>query len=263
MLDFLIQESAKDYHAQAKDYLSSHALADFRRSPILYRKKQLGLIPDKDRPAYVVGRAAHTCILEGIDVYAKRYAFGRPVNKKTGEVYGKKTKAYMEWEEQQGKPVLTHDQDILIQKLSHVVYEHEEARELLSTGIPEGTVRGEYLGIPAQARPDYVNENKGLIELKTCDKLDFFESDARRYQYMHQLAFYRSVLAPFAGGQIPAYFIAVEKQEPFRVGVWRVGDDALAVAAQENDEAVERLRVCIEKREWKSGYEEVRTFEML
>ena len=59
-LGFLIREPAEEYHAKAKDYLSSHQLGDFRKCPALYRKKKLGLVPDEDRPAYQIGRAAHT-----------------------------------------------------------------------------------------------------------------------------------------------------------------------------------------------------------
>jgi RecB family exonuclease len=44
--------------------LSSHLLADFRRCPLLYYRKRLGLVPDEDRPAYLLGHAAHTLILE-------------------------------------------------------------------------------------------------------------------------------------------------------------------------------------------------------
>lgn len=34
--NLLIQEPAETYHAAAKDFLSSHRLADFRRCPLLY-----------------------------------------------------------------------------------------------------------------------------------------------------------------------------------------------------------------------------------
>ena len=47
----LIQEPAEEYHAKAKQHLSSHQLGNFRRCPALYRKKQLGLVGDEDRPA--------------------------------------------------------------------------------------------------------------------------------------------------------------------------------------------------------------------
>ena len=76
-IDFLQHEPAEDYHAKAKHYLSSHALGDFRRSPLLYHKKKSGLIPDDDRPAYLVGRAAHTLILEGRGAFDREFACHR------------------------------------------------------------------------------------------------------------------------------------------------------------------------------------------
>jgi hypothetical protein len=63
-LRFLIREPAEVYHARSRDYVTAHALNDFRRCPVLYRKKQMGVVPERDSAAYVVGRAAHTLILE-------------------------------------------------------------------------------------------------------------------------------------------------------------------------------------------------------
>ena len=90
---FLIREPAEGYHAKSREHLSSHALADFRHCPLLYRRKQLGLIPDTDRPAYQIGRAAHTLILEGRERFDAEYAIGGPINEKTGKCFGSATKA--------------------------------------------------------------------------------------------------------------------------------------------------------------------------
>ncbi|NLF17831.1 MAG: hypothetical protein GX595_11330, partial [Lentisphaerae bacterium] len=94
---FLIAERAEVYHARAGDFLSSHLLADFRRCPELFHRKQLGLIPDEDSPAYALGRAAHTLILEGPEAFAAEYAVGGPVNPRTGLPFGRATKAFQEW----------------------------------------------------------------------------------------------------------------------------------------------------------------------
>jgi len=67
-----IHEDADTYHAKAKGergYLSSHMLGLFRKCPRLFRRKQLGLVPDKDTAAYAVGRAAHVLVLEGRERY--------------------------------------------------------------------------------------------------------------------------------------------------------------------------------------------------
>lgn len=95
-LDFLLREPAEMYHVKSKEHLTSHALADFRENPLLYRKRQLGLVVAEDRPAFQVGRAAHTLILEGCDAYRRQYAFGEPTNPATGKLYDSRSKAYQE-----------------------------------------------------------------------------------------------------------------------------------------------------------------------
>ena len=115
---FLIREPAEVYHAKAKEHLTSHDLGDFRRCPLLYRKKKLGLIADEDRPAYLIGRALHTLVLEGRDRFEAEYAVGGPINPKTGEIFGPTTKAFAEWAAAQGKPVLTVAQFDLVENMA-------------------------------------------------------------------------------------------------------------------------------------------------
>ena len=95
--DFIIIEPATEYHAKRNEYLSSHMLADFRKCPELFHKKETGLIENEDRPAYVIGRAAHCLILEGGEEFHSQYTVGEPINEKTGKPYGKSTLAYQDW----------------------------------------------------------------------------------------------------------------------------------------------------------------------
>ena len=259
----LIREPAEVYHAQAGDYLSSHMLAEFRRNPLLFHKKELGLIQDQDRPAYVLGRAAHVLILEGRDAYEQAYAIGGPINPKTGQPFGSRTKAFQEWAEEQGKPVLNDDQAALIESLNGSVRDHEHAAGLLADGIPEGVIRAEYCGLPCQSRLDWLNPERGIVDLKTCDNLDWLQMDARSYGYVYQLAFYRSLAATLTGQRLPVYMIAVEKREPLRTGVWRMSEEVLGLAQKENEEAIARLIACREKDEWLTGYEDIRTYDLI
>ena len=169
IVDTILHESAEVYQAKAAEYLTSHQLADFRRCPLLYRKKKLGLVEDEDRPAYLVGRALHTLVLEGHEAFGKEYAVGGPVNPKTGELYGSSTKAFAEWAAQQGKPVLTFQQHDLVERMAEGVRGHGLARDLLSEGTPEGVVRAEYCQMPCQIRMDWFDPHRGLVDLKTCD----------------------------------------------------------------------------------------------
>jgi hypothetical protein len=260
---FLIREPADVYHAKSTCFLSSHQLADFRRNALLFRKKELGLIKDEDRPAYVIGRAAHVLILEGREAYEHGYAFGGPVNPKTGEPFGSRTKAFQEWADAQGKPVLDDEQAALIENLYAAVQAHEHAAALLADGVAEGVVRAEYCGVMAQSRLDWLNPQRGIVDLKTCDNLDWLQLDARNYEYAHQLAFYRSILAALTHSVLSVYLIAVEKREPFRCGVWRMGEEVLGIAQKENEEAIGRLKACRDNDHWPTGYEEIRVFDWI
>ena len=262
-IDVLTREPAETYHAQSANYLGSHALADFRRSPLLYHRKKTGVVPDQDRPAYQIGRAAHVLILEGRQEFAKQFAVGGPINPKTGKPFGSNTKAFSDWSADQGKPVLTDEQLSLVEEMNIGVHRNEMAKELFSVGLAEGVVRSDYCGIPCQIRIDWFNPHVGIVDLKTCDDLTWFEADARRYGYIHQLSFYRSVLQQVTPQYFSVLLVGIEKREPFRCGVWRIGDDVLGIAKQENEQALERLKRCQEQDHWPSGYEELRTFDSI
>jgi hypothetical protein len=256
--DFIISEPAEEYHANRSKFLSSHALADFRKCPEFFRKKESGEIQDVDRPAYVIGRAAHTLTLEGIDKFNAEYTVGEPVNPQTGKAYGKSTQAYQSWLDSQNKPVISPSDFNFLKRLQTAVWLHNGAAEMLQEGVAEGVVRTSYCGVPCQIRMDFFNTQFGIIDLKTCDALDYFESDARRYHYIHQAAFYRAVLREVSQNSYPFHLIAVEKQEPFRCGVWRVCGDALEQAESENKAAIGRLTQCRLNNLWPTGYEETR-----
>jgi len=261
-LNILDVEPAEQYHARACAFLSSHRLLDFIKCPLLFRKKDLGLIADKDSPAYLLGRAAHTRILEGRDVYEATFALGGPINPKTNRPFGSTTKAFAAWAHAQGKPVLSHEQVDLIEQMAGGVAQNDEAVDLLLYGRAEGVVRAEYCHTPCQIRLDWLHPHRGLVDLKTCDDLTWFESDARRFGYQRQLAFYRAVLARHLDGLlVPVHLVAVEKKEPFRCGVWRVGDETLAIAQSENEAAMRRLLLCRQRDEWPTGYEEIRILD--
>jgi hypothetical protein len=87
-MSFLIHESAEEYHAKAKHYLSSHQLADFRKCPQLYYRKKTQPRTQEESPAYLVGRAAHVLILEGFERFREDFAVGGPINARTGQPIG-------------------------------------------------------------------------------------------------------------------------------------------------------------------------------
>jgi hypothetical protein len=260
-LGVLSAEPADEYHAKAGEYLSSHQLLDFMACPWLYRKKQLGLIADYDSPALLLGRAAHVRILEGRDAYETQFAFGGPINPRTGKPFGSTTKAFAQWAEAQGKPVLSHDNVELIEQMASGVAMNDEAVDLLLYGRSEGVIRTSYCDTPCQSRFDWIHPHRGVVDLKTTADLTWFENDAKRRRYHNQMAFYQGVLGQVIDELVPVYLIGIEKTEPFRCGVWRLGDNTLAIARQENEEAIRRLRRAWEIDAFPTGYEVIRILD--
>jgi len=263
-MSVLSHEPADAYHARGGEYLGSHALGKFQLCPLLYHKDRLGLIAETDRPAYLLGQAAHCRILEGKDEFARRYLVSDgPVNKNTGKPFKSDSQAYQNWAEAQGKPIVSSKHGRLIENLAVGVAMNERAVDLIVDGVAEGVVRADYCGIPCQIRIDWLNPSLGIADLKTCDDLDYFESDGCRYGYAYQMAFYRAVLAERIGQLVPVNFIAVEKKEPFRCGTWLLSPETLDHCARENEAVIGRLKECRRLGSWPTGYEEVRVFDAI
>ena len=260
--DCVIQEEEKVYHGRADENLSSHQLRDFRKCPALYFRKRAGLVSDPDRPAFLVGRAVHCLAIEGREAFDARFLVGGPINEKTGKPYGATTKAHADWARKQTREVLAEEQAGPVEAMAAAVRAHDLVSRMFTGGVAEGVVRREYEGVPSQIRIDYLHPSYGIIDLKTTESLDWFESDCRKYGYIHQLAFYRAVLALATGmpeEDIPCRLVAVEKEEPYRCGVWLVTAALLDDHALENRRVIEELRYCRDSGVWPTRFEEGRT----
>ena len=230
---YLIDIPADEYHAATKrnEYTTSHRLNLYRRCPKLYKKTIDGEIVEGDTATFLLGRATHTLILEGAEAFKSEYMVSDgPENPKTGKPYGKTAQAYVSWAAAQEKPVISSEDFGLIETMGEAVRAHEVAAELLSDGVAEATVRVSWNGEPVQARIDWLDTDRGVIcDLKTCDDLDKFRYNIRDFGYVTQMAFYAHALelAGYAGPRLKAYLIAVEKREPYRVGVFEISAPTL------------------------------------
>jgi exodeoxyribonuclease VIII len=273
----LIVEPFEEYRRQASWCLTSHALADFRRSPALFHKKHvLRAIPDEDKASYRIGRALHCVVLEPLEFAARYATHGYPVNEKTGEPFGAQTKAFTEWAEAQApREVLTPAEWRVISGMAGGI-RTPHAIELLSAGTAEVVVRhvakepredvwpNTYeLPLSVQGRFDWIDVSRRIVvDLKTCDELRHFEADARRFGYANQAAFYADLLPSFIGDGWKFFFIAIEKHEPYAWAVFEVSQALLAASMQENREAMQRLSDCIATGSWPTCWEDPRTMDV-
>ena len=89
-----------------------------------------------------------------------------------------------------------------------------------------------------------------------------FESDARRFGYLHQFAFYREVAKAAGGVELDMSAVVLEKKSPFRAGVWHFPADVLEPYAMQNREALQRLLKHRTDNHWPTGYERTREFSL-
>ena len=262
MNDKLLIIPEEEYHAASRrgEYLSSHNLAKFRESgPAYYRAFMDGLVPEPKREAYAFGSAAHKLILEGEDAFLRDYVVSDgPINEKTGEPFGKLTKVYKEWLDSQAGEVISCADAAAIHAMDASVKSHPVAGRLFSSGVPERVVRAVYAGKPCQIRMDWFDDI-GIVDLKTTADLDWFDSDLRRFGYVYQGSFYREVLvAAFGGEAKPVTIVAIEKQPPYRTGVWTLSTEVLIEAASRNEAAINRMLECERTSVWPTGFEDSR-----
>lgn len=268
---YLLDIPADEYHAATKrnEFTTSHRLNLFRKCPALYKKTIDGEIVEGDTAAFQLGRATHTLILEGPDKFAAEYVVSDgPTNEKTGKPYGKMTKAYADWLAEQTRPIVSSEEYALMLKMREAVHAHPVAKDLLASGIAEGTVRTTWDDEPVQARFDWFDPERGiLLDLKTCSDVDRFGFDIRDFGYVYQMAFYGMVLRR-AGyeGKLRVFLVAVEKKEPYRVCVAEFFPMTLNDANDSepgtkygpgNDQAIAELRRCRKTGVWPTRYEEV------
>jgi hypothetical protein len=119
----------------------------------------------------------------------------------------------------------------MVEQMAAAVKGHALAHELLADGVAEGVVRCEYAQFQCQARIDWINPRleHGIVDLKTTDELDSFEFALRALGYVHQVAFYRALVAIAGGHLLPVHIVAVEKRER--------SASALAIAPEVLDQA--------------------------
>jgi hypothetical protein len=222
----------------------------------------------------ITGSAAHKLILEGQEEFDKCYVYGGPVNPKTGNEYGRETKAYQEWELQQrqehGNDVtfLSTDQYSQVQQMQISVHSHEQAMNLLREGQAEQVIRTNYCGVACQSRYDWIDKSC-ITDLKTCQNLDNFQSDAMKYGYGIQFTFYAMILEQAVGQSFKividmpdVYVIAVEKNFPYRTGVFFFAPVNYDFFVPKIVKAFNNYKKCLETGQFPTMFQKVLTLNL-
>ena len=199
-----------EYHAHAALGSTTAKLA--LRSMRLLRDRIDGIDKVTDKPHFQIGRLAHQMILEP-GRFAELVTDKGPINEKTGQPFGRGTKAFAEW--QAANPGIT-----VVEPWLYLAFERmpDEVCRLLAGGECESSVFQSFNGLEIKCRPDHLI-GAVITDLKTIGDVDDAERHITRMKYWFSHAWYRMVMKLETGKPHSKRFVFVEKSPPFR---WRI-----------------------------------------
>lgn len=208
---------------------------------------------DKDTPSLQLGRAAHSLVLEGPEVFNNEFAVCPTCDRRT-----KDGKAI--WAEFQAdnlnKTIVKEEDYIKILGMRAAVMDHPFASKLLKEGVSEQTViwEDEETGIMCRCRPDRIPEGHNiLVDFKgTKDASAYgFDKAIATYRYYRQAAFYTEGISKVTGDKYDAFtLIACEWEFPHRTSVRVIDPDYLAWGRKEFHDLLRLEKECREKNYW-------------
>lgn len=252
--------SMRDYLALPA--LSASALGWLKRSPMFYRWA-LGNRP-ADTDATFLGTAVHAAVLEP-QAFASRYALEPDWQELDLSLNAKPraTKVYKEWvqaQETAGRQVLRADAAQSVEGMAAAVRSHVQARRLLDR-CPERevTLLWERDGRACKARADGLGDGV-ICELKTTRSLrDFSPWVLTRMGYWRSAGFYVNGCLRLGRDTRHFFFIAVENEPPFDVGVFELDPAAIRAGEIECEQLLDVLRECEQQGHWPGMFPGVQT----
>lgn len=225
------------------------------RSPLHFRHaKQKAR---KDTAALRRGRLAHLAVLEP-DAFRRTVVLWDG-----GRKAGKAWDAFVEANE--GREILSADENDEIQLLAAMVRSEPAARKHLVSGSAEVTAQwtrdvklpdgSATVRVPCKGRLDFVSSSGVIVDLKTTRDAspDGFGREVWRYGYHTQAAWYVDGYAAATGSTLPAVLIAVEAEAPHVVAVYRIPDDILQMGREHYESLLARYAECAREDRW-PGY---------
>lgn len=236
---------------KVKHILSKSRLDLLRKAPALYKAQYIDrtLQKDENSPALIMGKAVHCRILEPQE-FGKRYTIAPNIDRRTKE--GKER-----WHEfaiqTEGLTILTKEQDKQIENIARAIYDHPAAAYLLAKpGQSEIMVNWQDKSlVDCRGVIDRLTDDGLIIDIKTTDDASpvGFARSVRKYRYHVQAAFYSDGVPNSQG----FFFIAVEKTEPYLVGVYYLMAEDLQRGREEYQQDIETFIECVKRDEW-PGY---------
>lgn len=173
------------------------------------------------------------------------------------------------WKSQQdGKHIIDKIDDYKIQGMNAAIMEYDETEKLLHHSVSEVTIyhnlETEYGELPVQIRIDSVQllgpDNDpsywlSLNDYKTCESLGKFKKDLKWLNYYVQAAFYTKIVREELKLDLPWNFIAQEKSQPYRIGVYDIDYESMDMGMAVLEYLIPAVAKAYNNNEWPIGHE--------
>jgi len=211
--------------------------------------------PQEATPAMLFGSLFHKMNLEP-DKLESDVAVAPSVDRRT-------TAGKEEWnnflDNSVGKLQVTKQDYELAVKMTEAICEHNKATELLSCdGMNEKAIfsTDHDTGLLKRGKLDRIIDGVGIVDLKTTqDASPSFIKSVINFDYHMQAAYYLD-LAEEQGLDTPFfYFVCVEKEAPYGVGVYMLPDDLIEHGRRKYKRLLNVILDCREANSW-WGYDD-------
>lgn len=210
----------------------------------------------KDSDAFKRGRVIHRLLLEPLEFW-KETVVWRGGSKTKG--VGAKTR----WEhfkaENDGKDIITEEQETIYLEIADLFKNHPMTRNLLAGAATEATVFFKRDGVACKARLDVVGDNV-ITDVKTTSDLKEFEKSIYKWGYHRQGDFYMTGAAAATGRTFKTYQLVViqvpeGREREVDLALFPFSAEVLEDGKVENDENLAYFKRCTETGKW-PGYAE-------
>lgn len=249
--------SNESYQNDFRSYLSSSDIRRLLRSPAHYKN------PTRiESAAMAFGTLVHTFVLEP-GVAETRYRTRSDVDGRT-----KEGKAVRDWEAslaaQQGIQFVNRSDYDAATSIASAVRTHLGCSAILSGGLAEvSCILDGFSGVNVRIRPDYLTD-KHIVDLKTCvdARSDAFSRSIMTFGYAIQASWYCDIAQAFDGQKRDFYWVAVEKEAPFAVAVYKASDAMLEYGRAQYKKAIELYLECAAMDLWPAYSQQIQQLDL-
>lgn len=260
-----------DYHSI--DALSNSSLSILKRSPTEFYARFVADPPtmkQEETDAMRLGSAVHMLALEP-ERFDSEYAIVEgPINPSTGNPYGRDTKKFQVWLDQemmqQTRKVLLKDEFAESLEIAKAFQSHPAIVAIMTASTEKVFEQGYELSylvegedpIRLKCKPDCVIPSEGLIiDLKTTSDPhpDAWKWSAEDYGYHRQAAIYLQAMEARYGKPFRFLFGVVRSKAPYEVGIYELDESSISRGWSEVTDLIAEFKQRSATGDWQSDWQ--------